>query len=862
MFHIKNSVVKKIGFTIFLFVLFLFFLYYNFLNVQIKTFLEEQGKESLRNESENLSAEIEVFLQKYMIIVEQAKQNQEFINIAKEIDDRSLKRKNPDYAKVSSQLENIRSLDGNIAQAYIALGNADDLITNVYDFDMEPSYDLSKREWYVNTIKENKTTITAPYVDLITNKMAITIAAPLVEDNIVYGVFGLDILIEDINEIMDSFNSQIDSSMGLLYNTGLILYNPASKDSEEGENDYIQEILDEDLAEKVLSGVSGVVQYGKHGQEKYFAYFPVKDANVIIYNEISRADISTPINEFLVINLLILLLIILLLIVGLYVLRKLFSSPLITICEQMENYTGDRTVQLPPEILDRQDEIGTLAKGFRYMTEEISQYILKLEEKNRELYGAKETINKERLRFETTLRSLGDGVISTDQNGKIQIMNDVAENLTGWKNDDAYGLPCELVFHIINKNNKEKAISPVKKIFRKSGKEEVEENVILVKKNGEKILIEDCAAPILDDLGKVTGVVIVFRDCTEKMEKQAEISYLSFHDQLTGLKNRHFFERELKILENERYLPLSLALIDVNGLKLANDAFGHQMGDKLLQIVANTLKTSCRRNDMACRIGGDEFILLLPKTHKKDAERIVEWIHLEIANLTYHNMIISVSIGWATKTSAEEDIMKIYGKAEEHMYRKKLMESQKMKQKTMQTIIEKLHGTNQREKIHSENVRKLSKEIGEALQLDQELLQEVEMAGAWHDIGKIAIETMLLNKPGKLTSSEYEIIKRHAETGYHILKSVDAFANLSEYVLAHHEHWDGSGYPRGLKGQEIPLVSRIILLAGSYEVMTRETIYRRALEKEEAIDELNRCSGKQFDPSITEVFISILKNNH
>ncbi|WP_304508149.1 diguanylate cyclase domain-containing protein [Anaerotignum sp.] len=859
MFHLKNSVVKKIGFTIFLFVLFIFLLYYNFLNVQIKTYLEEQGKEQLRSESENLSAQIEGFLQKYTIIVEQAKQNQEFINIAKEIDNRDLKRKNPAYVKVSAQLANIRSLDENIAQAYIALGNADDLITNLYDFDMEPSYDLTKREWYVNTIKQNKITITAPYVDLITNKTAITIAAPLMDHNVVYGAFGLDILIEDMNKIMDRFNSEIDANVGLLYDTGLILYSPVSKDSTEIGNGYIQQVFDEELAKKVLSGKEGIIQYTKEGQEKYFAYFPVKDTNIIVYNEISRSNILTPINEFLVINLLILLLIIALLMIGLYVLRKLFSAPLITICENMENYTNDRSIQLPQEILVRQDEIGTLAKGFYYMIDEISNYILKLEEKNRELYDAKETINKERLRFETTLRSLGDGVISTDQNGKIQIMNDVAEKLTGWKSQDAYGLPFELVFHIIDENNKENALSLSRRVFENNNKEEMDENIILVKKNGEKILIEDCAAPILDDSGNITGVVIIFRDCTVKREKQAEISYLSFHDQLTGLKNRHFFDRELKILENERYLPLSLALIDVNGLKLTNDAFGHQMGDRLLQIVANTLKTSCRKNDLVCRIGGDEFILLLPKTDKKDAERIVEWINLEIANLTYNNMIISVSIGWATKTSFEEDIMKVYAKAEEHMYRKKLMESQNMKKKTMQMIIKKLHETNQKEKIHSENVRKISKAIGEALKLDQELLQEVEMAGTWHDIGKIAIDVMLLDKPGKLTLSEFEIIKRHAETGYHILKSVDTYSNLSEYVLAHHEHWDGSGYPRGLRGHEIPLVSRIILIAGAYEMMTRDTAYGRALRREEVINELMRCSGKQFDPSITKVFVDILK---
>ncbi|KAF5075092.1 Diguanylate cyclase, GGDEF domain [anaerobic digester metagenome] len=860
---IRNSIVKKIGLTIFLFIFLLFIIYYNFLNVQIKDYLEQRGMEQLSKESENICSEIEVFLQKYTLIVEQAKDDEEFIKIAKEVKDRHRKREHPLYRKVSKQLENIQSLDQNIAQAYIALPleNQDDLITNHYDYDMDPNYDLTKRDWYLNTIEQDKTTITAPYVDMISKKTAITIAAPLKDNNGIVGAFGLDILMENIQMIMENYNLETEADMDLIYDSGLILYNAKGRGSFQLTNEYIQNIFPPELVEEILSGRSGVVQYSYEGQEKYLAYFPVKDTNIIVVTDILRSKILAPIHKFVLMNLCILILIILLLSLVLLMLRNHFSTPLIKICDEMNHFTQNGSIVLPPKYLDREDEIGVLSNGIVYMLNKISNYILKLEEKNQDLFDAKETINKERLLFKTTIHSLGDGVISTDPFGNILIMNDVAEKLTGWSMQDALGMPFERVFRIIDENTREKCITPIKNVTENKQQNITDENVLLIKKNGEEIAIEDCASPILDDGGNIKGVVVVFRDYTDKKEKQARISYLSSHDQLTGLYNRHFFEYEINRLEQEEIIPLSLALIDVNGLKLINDAFGHQMGDQLLQIVTKALVDVCRKDDTICRIGGDEFVILLPKTDIRETEHVINKIHHKISDQRLKNTIISVSIGCATKTILDQKIMEIYLKAEKNMYRRKLAESQQMKETTIQTIIQTIHEKDPKEKRHSENVGEMSKRIGEALQLNQELLQEIEMAGFLHDIGMIAIDRAILEKQDRLTPSEYEIIKRHSEVGYHILKSVDTFAYLSDYILAHHERWDGTGYPRGLKGKEIPLASRIIMVAGSYEAMTSERVYRSALSKEEAEQELIRCSGTQFDPNIVQVFLNILQSN-
>jgi len=461
-----------------------------------------------------------------------------------------------------------------------------------------------------------------------------------------------------------------------------------------------------------------------------------------------------------------------------------------------------------------------------------------------------QVIREERTLFKTTLHSIGDGVISTDINGKVDIMNTVAENLTGWNNLEAKGKPFEAIFNIINEFTRGICENPVEKVLETEEVIELESNTLLIKKDREEVPIEDSAAPIRNEKGQVTGVVVVFRDSTEKKEKQEKIQYLSYHDQLTGLYNRHFFEEELKRLDVDRNLPLTIAMIDVNGLKLTNDAFGHEAGDTLLKNVASVLKNECRTDDIISRVGGDEFVILLPKTSHEEAELVVKRIYKAIDQQKVDNIIVSVSIGWESKNKIQQDIKEVFAKAEDFMYRKKITESQSMRNQTIKVIMHTLHETNPREKLHSERVSKLCRKIGEAMKLDSEVLKELEITGLMHDIGKIAINNDILNKPGKLSDIEYDEIKKHPEISYHILKSADVYTRLAEYVLSHHERWDGKGYPRGISGEEIPLVSRIITVADAYEAMTATRTYKEAFTHEQAIAELKRCSGTQFDPDI------------
>jgi diguanylate cyclase (GGDEF)-like protein/PAS domain S-box-containing protein len=373
-------------------------------------------------------------------------------------------------------------------------------------------------------------------------------------------------------------------------------------------------------------------------------------------------------------------------------------------------------------------------------------------------------------------------------------------------------------------------------------------------KNGNIVWVEISAKYRYNSVGEIE-IVGVSRNIEERKKSEREVLYLSYHDQLTGLYNRRYYEEELKRLDTKRNLPITLVMADVNGLKLTNDAFGHLAGDELLKKLATIIKQESRADDIIARIGGDEFVLVFPETDSPQAEKIIRRIKFSIEKEKTDRTILSVSFGWATKNVINEDINNIFVQAEDNMYRKKLFESTSMKSKTMKLITKSLYEKNTRAQQHCERVSKLCIDIGTALELSSDVVGELKLLGLLHDIGTIGIHENILNKPGKLDQYEWVEIKRHPEIGYQILRSVNEFAHIAEFVLSHHERLDGKGYPRNLKDSQIPLQTRILSIADAYDAMTNDFPYKAALTKSEAIQELKINSGTQFDAEIVRTFI-------
>jgi diguanylate cyclase (GGDEF)-like protein len=296
-------------------------------------------------------------------------------------------------------------------------------------------------------------------------------------------------------------------------------------------------------------------------------------------------------------------------------------------------------------------------------------------------------------------------------------------------------------------------------------------------------------------------------------------------------------------------------MIDVNGLKIINDAYGHQVGDQVLHQIAKTFKDIIQKRGIISRIGGDEFTIIIPKTSNQELETYKNQLAEAVSKLTIKNVSLSVSIGYAVKTDDSKDMAEIMREAENIMYRYKLIDGDSARNQTIQAIHKTLTDKFELERTHSERVAYISKKMGEALKIHRDDLRELEMSGLFHDIGKISIPDYVLYKPARLTKEEFEIIKEHTRNGYMILRAAGEYSDLAENALYHHEHYDGGGYPEGLKGEAIPLQSRIICIADAFEAMTANRPYRKGLSFEYAKEELIRYKGTQFDPHLVDVFI-------
>jgi len=466
-----------------------------------------------------------------------------------------------------------------------------------------------------------------------------------------------------------------------------------------------------------------------------------------------------------------------------------------------------------------------------------------------------EAIFIEKERSHMTLSSIGDGVISTDKKGNVMTINKTAEELTGWKQEESIGRHWEEIFNIIDEFTQERCANPNLNITDKATAVNYGSNIILVSKEGIKRPIENSVAPIMNSENKLMGLVLVFRDISDKKRKQEEIIYLSYHDSLTGLYNRRFYEEELKRLDTKRNLPITLVMADLNGLKLINDSFGHVMGDELIKKVADVLRKGFRADDIIARLGGDEFVILLPKTDVFEAARIIKRVKSIALKEKVGDFDVSISIGYATMSKEDENIQELFNNAEDHMYRDKLDKSLVMKRNTIDLIMNTIGEKNERERHHSENVSEICGLIAESMDFDIGKVSQIRNAGFMHDIGKIAIDEKILEKALIYNDEDWKEIKRHSEIGYRILSSVSEFSEIAEFVLEHHERWDGKGYPKGLKGEEISIQARIIAVADPFDAMTGASTYREPLSEEEAVAEIIKGAGTQFDPEVARVFI-------
>ncbi len=380
---------------------------------------------------------------------------------------------------------------------------------------------------------------------------------------------------------------------------------------------------------------------------------------------------------------------------------------------------------------------------------------------------------------------------------------------------------------------------------------------------------------LLETLGFHIGAAIEHAQLLEKMGQ------LSMIDELTGLYNRRYLEEalETEIYRSQRYgHPFSLVMMDLDGFKDYNDKFGHQSGDRVLQDFARVLKLGLRKTDVACRYGGDEFSIIFPATRAQRAQRLVDRVRsslLEMPSVQSGNAqsLLGLSAGIAQFPQAAVTAQNLMFLADSALYyakksnkNKSVLVSNLAKGVTSQTpreaqqVYSLVHLVEAKEPFtlgHAINVSIISELLGKTMGLSVEELSELRTAAVLHDVGKARVPDSILSKPGKLTRDEWEIVKNHPLEGARLVAQVAEFRKLTPIIKHHHERYDGTGYPSGLGGTNIPLRSRIINIADAYDTMIHHRTYSGAISSKDALDEISRCSGAQFDPNLVDALLGI-----
>lgn len=387
----------------------------------------------------------------------------------------------------------------------------------------------------------------------------------------------------------------------------------------------------------------------------------------------------------------------------------------------------------------------------------------------------------------------------------------------------------------------------------------IKDKLLCIKNKKDEIYFSVSSKGLYDSKKKYIGKIIELNNITSVKQIMNNLEYSSTHDSLSGIYNRAFFETKLSRLDEEGIIPVSVVIGNINGLNLINDAFGTLEGDKIIKKAAEIIIENSPESSIIARTGGDEFGILIPGGNNEISQEFI--YNIQNSCKKYKNRSqLSIALGCSIKDTTEESLTNTIKIASSNMYRNKIAESNSIRSSIISSLRKTLEESDFETKEHAERTRILAAEYGYKLKLSMNQIDDLKMLAVLHDIGKLAIPDNILLKPGKLTPNEWEIMKTHTNKGYDIASSSYEISTIAKAILCHHERWDGTGYPEGLKGEEIPILDRIISIIDAYDVMTHDRPYHKAVSKDEAVKELLTCSGTQFDPNLVPKFIEIIND--
>jgi PAS domain S-box-containing protein/diguanylate cyclase (GGDEF)-like protein len=468
----------------------------------------------------------------------------------------------------------------------------------------------------------------------------------------------------------------------------------------------------------------------------------------------------------------------------------------------------------------------------------------------------KKSAMQELLRSEQLFRGIVENsqdlfiVLSRDR--KIAYVSPSVYEISGYRAEEVLGL--DFAYFLASEKHRTHACQIFDNAF--AGISPVRGEYEIRRADGGIAWLQIDLSPVTDMDGEQFEIAAVCRDITKDISHMEKLRYINSHDTLTNAYNRQYFEEELRRIDRDGVVGLGLIITDLNGLKLVNDTLGHDEGDQMLVSTYNLL-SSLDEEYIVSRIGGDEFALFVYNCTLPDLEHICRRITEKCKKTKDTPIPLSISMGYAHRASVKQSIAMLYKQAEGRMYSNKLLESRSMHSQVLTSLKEALKVRNVETSDHMQRMENMVNTLGNRLGLSSSELDRLLLLASMHDIGKVAIPDHIISKPGRLTLDEWEVMRTHSELGGRIATTSQELSIIANEISCHHEHYNGSGYPYGYTGKQIPFLSRIISVVDSYDVMTHKRVYKEAISHEEAVAELKRCAGTQFDPEIVSLFLEI-----
>ncbi|MDR3561289.1 MAG: PAS domain S-box protein [Negativicutes bacterium] len=533
-----------------------------------------------------------------------------------------------------------------------------------------------------------------------------------------------------------------------------------------------------------------------------------------------------------------------------------FDNRMVPVFDETDRLTG--VIGAALDITGRVKAEGRLQESYEELTA-THEELLASEEELRSVYAeiiaANAKLSDSNQMIQEIFNAANDIIAVFDSaDGAIVSINRKASELFGYSEEE---LKSRGLISLVSPANIEESLQKLRLTIRE-GPQTYERK--LTNRHGRPLIFEVKTSPVV--IRGKTYCLALLRDITARRLMEDHVEFLRVRDPMTGVYNRAFFETEILQVQTGGYSGIGLFVCDVDGLKLINDTLGHRQGDDLLKQVATLLQGGVKAPNHAARIGGDEFVVILFEPTKRQMEDLDQYYRQKVLvyNQQHPHLPLSLSIGWAMDGDCTH-IDTVFKEADNNMYRQKLHQSQSVRGSIVQTMMKALEARDHITEGHAVRLGDLMEGMGQKLGLPQGAMADLRLFANFHDIGKVGIPDSILKKPGRLSEEEMAIMRQHCEIGFRIAKSSPDLAPIADWILKHQEHWDGRGYPLGIHGEAIPVQCRILGIVDAFDAMTSDRPYRKAMDREEALAEIRRCSGTQFDPELVENFLVLLEQD-